>query len=63
MKYKSQKLKILVSAKLTEEEYGVVREALRSYAKESWMQGHDDHVALIERAYERLTSYKLTGHK
>ena len=63
MKYKSQKLKILVSAKLTEDEYGVMSEALRSCGETAHEQGFDDRVALIERTYERLTGFKLTGHK
>ena len=63
MKYKSQKLKILVSAKLTEDEYGTMGEALRLYAEMSHENGSHVHVALIERVYERLTGFKLTGHK
>ena len=62
-KYKPQKLKVLVNAKLTEEEYGVMGEALRSCGEIAHEQGFDDRVALIERAYERLTGFKLTGHK
>tara|TARA_A100001201_G_scaffold143721_2_gene146951 strand:+ start:3360 stop:3560 length:201 start_codon:yes stop_codon:yes gene_type:complete len=62
-KYKPQKLKIVVSAKLTEDEYGAMGEALRLYGETLHEQGLDDHVAIIERAYERLTGFKLTGHK
>jgi hypothetical protein len=62
-KHKAQKLKILISAKLTEEEYEVVSAALQLYAETLYEQGLDDHVALTERAYKRLTGFKLTGHK
>lgn len=59
--YKSQKLKILISAKLTEDEYGVLGSALRNHA-EMLHEGGVDPIE-VERLYARLMGYKLTGHK
>ena len=60
-KYKPQKLKVLVNAKLTEDEYGVLGSALRNHA-EMLHEGGVDPIE-VERVYQLLMGYKLTGHK
>ena len=50
MKYKAQKMKVLINARLTEDEYGLLCEA-------------GFNTTDIERLYECIIGLKLTGHK
>lgn len=61
MKYKAQKMKVLINARLTEDEYGLLCEALRSYAEINYEAGFN--TTDIERLYECIIGLKLTGHK
>jgi len=60
-KYKPQKMKVLVKAKLTEEEYGTLGSAIHEYAEQAHEQDQD--TTQIERVYQLLMGHKLTGHK
>lgn len=60
-KYKPQKMKVLVKAKLTEEEYGTLGSAIHMYAELAHEQDQD--TTQIERVYQLLMGYALTGHK
>ena len=48
-KYKPQKMKILIKASLTEDEYGLLCEALRSYAEINYEAGFVLNTTDIER--------------
>lgn len=60
-KYKPQKLKVLVNAKLTEDEYGVLGSALHTYAEMLHEGGVDP--TEVERVYQLVMGHALTGHK
>ena len=60
-KYKPQKIKVNVNARLTEDEYGLLGRALRNHA-EMLHEGGADTIE-VERLYARLMGFKLTGHK
>ena len=56
-------MKILIKASLTEDEYGLLCEALRSYAEMNYEAGFVLNTTDIERLYECIIGLKLTGHK
>ncbi len=60
-KYKPQKIKVLVKAKLTEDEYGALGTAIRMFAEQAHEQDQD--TTQIERVYQLLMGRALTGHK
>ena len=60
-RYKPQKMKVFVNAKLTEDEYGLLGVALHEYAEMLYEYNID--TSMVERVYQLLMGHKLTGHK